>query len=81
MELRYLETAQPVPGQGMSYTLYEVEGHDTILRMLTCLPEVGKVSCYPKPPVKKLFAPERCEEIGAERFLDLWEQGKPAGAG
>ena len=79
MELRYLETAQPVPGQGMSYTLYEVEGEDTIVRMLTSLPQVGKISRYPKPPVKKLFAPERCEQIAAERFLELWEQGAPSG--
>lgn len=76
MELRYLETAQPIPGQGMSYTLYEVEGHDTIVRMLTSIPEVGKISCYPKPPVRKLFAPERCSDISSERFLELWSEGQ-----
>ncbi len=72
---RYLETGQPVPGQGMSYTLYEVEGEDAIVRMLTYVPETGRVSCYPKPPVKKLFAPERCTPTTEERFLELWRLG------
>lgn len=75
-ELRYLKTSQIVPGKGMSFTLYEVEGVDTILRMLTTLPDVDEISIYPKPPVKKLFAPERCETVAAEEFLKLWEEGE-----
>ncbi|MCB1309020.1 MAG: hypothetical protein KDK30_12600 [Leptospiraceae bacterium] len=74
--MKYLKTAQPIPGQGMSFTLYEVEGADTIVRMLTTIPDTGKVSIYPKPPVKKLFAPERCDASNAEEFQTIWEQGE-----
>jgi len=76
MANRYLMTSQMVPGQGMSYTMYEIEGEDQILRMLTSIPEVGKVSIYPKPPVKKLFAPERCDEVSEEEFVKLWAEGE-----
>ena len=75
MSNKYLKTSQLVPGQGMSHTLYEIEGEDTILRMLTSIPEVGKISLYPKPPVKKLFAPERCEQSSEEEFKGLWKEG------
>ncbi len=60
----------------MSFTLYEVDEADTILRMLTTLPDVDEISLYPRPPVKKLFAPERCEVIPAEDFLKLWAEGE-----
>lgn len=56
--------------------MYEVEGDDVIVRMLTSLPEVGKVSIYGKPPVKKLFAPERCEVVSKEEFETLWQEGE-----
>jgi hypothetical protein len=78
MAIRYLMTQQIVPNQGMSYTLYEIEGENTILRMLTTIPEVGKVSIYPKPPVKTLFAPERCMDSTEEEFKKLWEAGEAA---
>ena len=55
MALKYLKTQQIVPDKGMSFTLYEIEGENTILRMLTTIPEAGMVKCYPKPPVKTLF--------------------------
>lgn len=72
MAIRYLKSSQVVPGKGMSYTYYEVEGQDTILRMLTALPDVKEVSIYPRPPVKKLFAPERCEAASKEEFDGYW---------
>lgn len=75
MAFKYLKTSQIVPGQGMSHTLYEIEGENTILRMLTSIPEVGKISLYPKPPVKSLFAPERCEASSEEEFMGLWKEG------
>lgn len=75
VELRYLKSKQIVPGKGMSYTLYEVQGVDTILRMLTTLPDVGEISIFSNPPVKKLFAPDRCELATAEEFLKLWSEG------
>lgn len=75
MAYQYLKTSQIVPGQGMSHTLYEIEGENTILRMLTTIPEVGKISLYPKPPVKSLFAPERCEQSSEEEFKGLWKEG------
>ena len=58
----------------MSYTFYEIEGENTILRMLTHLPEVNKISLYPNPPVKSLFAPERCEESSQTEFNSLWSK-------
>ena len=76
MPNKYLKTEQIIPNQGMSYTYYEIEGEDTILRMLTSIPDVGKVSIYPKPPVKKLFAPERCMTSSEEEFVNLWEEGE-----
>lgn len=75
-KLRYLKTSQIVPGKGMSFTLYEVEDTHTIVRMLTALPEVDEIAIYPKPPVKKLFAPERCEPVEADEFLRLWKEGE-----
>jgi len=70
----YLKTEQIVPGQGMSYTYYELEEPDTIVRMLTTIPETGMVKKYPKPPVKKLFAPERCLPASAGEFHELWSR-------
>ncbi len=76
MSYRYLKTSQVVPGQGMSYTLYEIEGENTIARMLTTIPDVGKISIYPRPPVKTLFAPERCDPSSPEEFQKLWSEGE-----
>ena len=38
--MKYLETSQIIPMKGMSYTMYEIEGEDKILRMLTFIPDV-----------------------------------------
>jgi len=76
MSERYLMSQQVIPGKGMSYTYYEIEGEDKIIRMLTHIPEVGQVSIYPKPPVKKLFAPDRCEQVEDSVFKDLWTEGE-----
>jgi len=75
MTLKYLKTEQIVPGQGMSYTLYEIEGENIIKRMLTTIPDVNKISIYPKPPVKTLFAPERCQNVMETEFKNLWKEG------
>ncbi|MCB1327825.1 MAG: hypothetical protein H7A21_19405 [Spirochaetales bacterium] len=75
MSYKYLKTSQIVPGQGMSFTLYEIEGADGIRRMLTTIPEAGKISLYPNPPVKKLFAPERCDASSRDEFEQLWDRG------
>ncbi|MDH5654375.1 MAG: hypothetical protein OEZ34_00575 [Spirochaetia bacterium] len=75
MEYKYLQTEQIVPGQGMSYTMYEIEGENIIKRMLTTIPDVNKISIYPKPPVKTLFAPERCQTVQESDFKNLWEKG------
>ena len=76
MAYSYLKTEQVIPGQGMSYTLYEIEGENTIVRMLTSIPEIDKVSLYPKPPVTSLFAPERCMRSSQEEFSTLWQKGE-----
>ena len=35
--MKYLESSQIIPNKGMSYTLYEIEGKDKILRMITSI--------------------------------------------
>lgn len=74
--MKYLESSQIIPHKGMSYTLYEIEGEDKILRMLTYIPNVDEIHIYPKPPVKKLYKPELCKEISETEFLELWEKGE-----
>jgi len=77
--MKYLETSQIIPMKGMSYTMYEIEGEDKILRMLTFIPDVEELHIYPKPPVKKLYKPEICREIEATEFLKLWTKGESKG--
>jgi hypothetical protein len=74
--MKYLETSQIIPSKGMSYTLYEIEGEDKILRMLTFIPNTDELYIYPKPPVKKLYKPELCKEINQKNFLELWKKGE-----
>lgn len=74
--MKYLESSQIIPYKGMSYTLYEVEGEDKILRMLTHIPDVDEIHIYPKPPVKKLYKPELCKEVPESTFLELWKKGE-----
>jgi hypothetical protein len=73
--LKYLESSQIIPNKGMSYTMYEIEGDDKILRMITSIPEMDELHVYPKPVVKKLYKPELCKEIESSLFLSLWEEG------
>ncbi len=74
--MKYLETTQIIPMKGMSYTMYEIEGEDKILRMLTFIPDADELHIYPKPPVKKLYKPELCREVESESFLNLWAKGE-----
>ncbi len=74
--MRYLETSQIIPSKGMSYTMYEVDEEDKILRMLTTIPDIGEIHIYPKPPVKKLYKPEMCRPIEPTEFLGLWAMGE-----
>jgi hypothetical protein len=74
--MKYLESSQIIPLKGMSYTMYEIEGEDKILRMLTYIPDVNELHIYPKPPVKKLYKPEICREILEDDFLKLWREGE-----
>lgn len=76
MEKTYLISSQPIPEKGMSYNWYEIEGEDTILRMLVSIPSDGTIKLYAKPPVKKLFAPQRCEKGNKAEFISLWDQGE-----
>lgn len=55
--MKYLETSQIIPAKGMSYTMYEIEGEDQILRMLTYIPDTDEIHIYPKPPVKNYISP------------------------
>lgn len=74
--MKYLESSQIIPHKGMSYTLYEIEGTDKIIRMLTYIPDVDEIHTYPKPPVKKLYKPELCREVPESAFLELWQKGE-----
>jgi hypothetical protein len=73
--LKYLESSQIIPNKGMSYTMYEIEGEDKILRMITSIPEMDELHVYPKPVVKKLYKPELCKEIESSLFVSLWDEG------
>ena len=72
MVYKYLKTAQVIPDKGMSFTLYEIEEANKIVRMLTMLPGQEKAIRHPDPAVKTLFAPERCEEITKKEFMKTW---------
>jgi hypothetical protein len=74
--MKYLESNQIIPHKGMSYTLYEIEGEDTIKRMLTFIPDNDEIHIYSKPPVKKLYKPELCLEVNEEKFLEIWKEGE-----
>lgn len=74
--MKYLETSQIIPGKDISYTMYEVEEEDKIVRMLTFIPQTDELFIYKKPPVKKLYKPELCLEIDSDRFLNLWKKGE-----
>ena len=71
---RYLKTRQFVPGKGMSFTFYEIDTDDMILRMLTHLPDQDEVVHLEQSQPRKLFAPERCEEVDAIEFEELWQR-------
>ena len=76
MSKQYLETSQIIPSKGMSYTMYEIEGTDTILRMITTIPDIDEIHIYPKPPVKKLYKPELCRKMEETEFLGIWAMGE-----
>jgi len=73
--MKYLENSQIIPNKGMSYTLYEIEGDDKIIRMITSIPDMDELHIYPKPAVKKLYKPELCKEIEESLFVKLWDEG------
>ncbi|PJZ68453.1 hypothetical protein CH373_16945 [Leptospira perolatii] len=79
--MKYLETSQIIPSKGMSYTMYEIEGLDQILRMMTYIPDTDEIHIYPKPPVKKLYKPELCKEVDPVVFTELWKLGEERKAG
>lgn len=56
--------------------LYEIEGTDSIQRMLTHIPDVGEIKLYEKPRMKTLFQPDMLEEITLEEFEYIWDLGK-----
>ena len=60
--MRYLKSAMPVPGNGTAFMLYEIEGENTIVRMLTHIPETNEIKLYPSPKMKTLFQPERLDD-------------------
>ncbi|EPG66206.1 hypothetical protein ACE5IS_19195 [Leptospira wolffii] len=79
--MKYLETSQIIPAKGMSYTMYEIEGEDQILRMLTYIPDTDEIHTYPKPPVKKLYKPELCKSVEDLVFTELWKLGEERKSG
>ena len=73
--MKYLKSEQVVPGKGTAITIYEIEKDDQILRLLTMIPEVDEITLYHKPKLKKLFQPERLEEVSALDFEKYWKKG------
>lgn len=55
--------------------LYEIEGENTIVRMLTHIPETNEIKLYPSPKMKTLFQPERLDEAAKEEFEYIWDMG------
>ncbi|MBL8034680.1 MAG: hypothetical protein JNJ69_13325 [Leptospiraceae bacterium] len=77
--MRYLKSAMPVPGKGTAYMLYEIEGENTIVRMMTHIPEANEITRYPYPTVYTLFEPDRLDEAAKEEFDYIWEMGSEQG--
>ena len=73
--MKYFKAAQPVPGKGMAFTLYELNDKDEVVRIETHIPETGEITLYPKPKMKSLFQPERLDASNAEEFNYIWETG------
>ena len=71
----YFKSAQPVPGKGEAWTLYECGDDQTVLRTLTHIPVTGEVTRVPDPIVKKLYRPEMLQPAEAEEFTALWGEG------
>lgn len=73
--MRYLKSAMPVPGKGTAFMLYEIEGENTIVRMLTHIPETNEIKLYPSPKIKTLFEPHRLDAAAKEEFDYIWDMG------
>ncbi len=70
--MKYFKVAQIVPGKGNSWTFYECDDAETVLRSLTHIKETGETTRIPDPIVKKLYRPEILSEATAEEFLEIW---------
>lgn len=68
----YYKSAQPVPGKGEAWTIYEADEQFNILRYLTYIPVTGEIDCIAKPLVKKMSNMHGMERTDEEEFLRLW---------
>jgi len=70
--VKYFKVAQIVPGKGNSWTYYECDDTETVLRTLTHIQETGETTRIADPIVKKLYRPELLTEATADEFLEIW---------
>jgi hypothetical protein len=71
-KMRYVKSAQFVPGKGDAWTYYEVDDNGKVTRQMTHIPATGETTRVPDPIVKRLMRPELCIEAEADEFLSLW---------
>jgi len=70
--MRYVKSAQFVPGKGDAWTYYEVSDEGVVLRQMTHIPASEETTRVPDPIVKKLMRPDMVEPADAEEFRQLW---------
>ncbi len=70
--MKYFKSSQSIPSKGDSWTYYECDDTEKVLRQLTHIPATGELSRVPDPIVKKLYRRELLSPAEAEEFLTLW---------
>ncbi len=70
--MKYLKTAQYVPGKGEAWMYYELDDQMTVQRYCTHIPMTGECEHVANPIIKQLFRPEMMQESTAEEFQAKW---------
>ena len=75
--MKYYKISQVVPGKGNAWTYYETDDNQTVMRILTHIPEVNETKLFASPKIKSLFQPERLLKAEAQEFDKLWKAAEP----
>lgn len=73
--MKYVKSAQFVPGKGDAWTYYEVDDAGKVLRQMTHIPATEETTRVPDPIVKRLMRPEMCVDATEQEFKTLWGEG------